>query len=103
MPSYAPQIANTQSQLLLASKLVKKQVSQVLGIAIEVSENIASGKESAKKIDAEVLVDKAVNDLKDRIKALPQEQVKKVKRNFCSDVIEEAISDEEQTKENNEN
>jgi len=37
---------------------------------------------------AEPIINKAVSDLKERVKELPQEQYKKVKYEFCKDVLE---------------
>lgn len=38
---------------------------------------------------AEPVINKAVSDLQNRIKSLPEEQYQKVKYEFCKDVIEE--------------
>jgi hypothetical protein len=97
MPSYAPQVEQTRVKLAQAFNLAREQANQILGSAIEITDKLSTDGESFEGIDAEAVVDKVVLDLKSRIKALPQEQVKKVKRNFCADVIEEAVGDSEST------
>lgn len=40
---------------------------------------------------AEPIINKAVSDLQERVKELPQEQYEKVKYEFCKDVIETGV------------
>lgn len=100
LPSYAPQIKNNEKQLIAAFQIIKKQLTQLLGTAIEFTDRLASDTESLENIDPEEIVSQKVEELKEKVKELPKEQVKKIKRDFCSDVIEEEIASTGSSEEN---
>lgn len=99
-PNYAPQVKNNEEQLIAFLQIAKKQVTTLLGSAIEFTDKLATDKESLENIDPEEIVSQKVEELKDKVKTLPQEQVKKIKRDFCSEVIEEEINSTGSSEEN---
>ena len=94
-PSYAPQVEKTKETVLTAASQAQSQATQILGTATQLTTELTSGKDALEGKDPEEMVQNAVDDLKERVKALPGEQVKKVKRQFCADVIEEAKNNNE--------
>lgn len=90
MPSMAPQVNETKQGILLAADIAGRNVSQILGVTTQLTAEVLGRKNEIEEKGAEALVRETVDDLTGRIKKLPGEQVKKVKREFCADVIEEA-------------
>lgn len=93
VPSYAPQVEKTKLTVLTAASQAQSQATQILGSATQLTTELTAGKDTLEGKNPEELVQNAVDDLKERVKALPGEQVKKIKQNFCRDVIEEAVTE----------
>ena len=91
VPSMAPQVDQARQAVVAAAGQAQKQMTQILGTATELSEELTSRKKEIEEGGPEILVQETVDDLTERIKALPREQVKKVKIQFCADLIEEAV------------
>ena len=90
-PSYAPTVEKNRQAILQLAGTAQTQAVQILGVATQIGVKLSGGKEQLAKEGPEALVKQTVDDLKDRVKAIPKEQLKKVKSQFCADVIEEAI------------
>ncbi|MCH7951892.1 hypothetical protein IH980_04105 [Patescibacteria group bacterium] len=91
VPSMAPQVDQTRQTVIAVAGQAQKQMTQILGTATELSAELTSKKKEIEEGGPEILVQETVDDLTERIKALPREQVKKVKSQFCADLIEEAV------------
>ena len=89
VPSLSPQVERTKQGVVGAAKQAQTTITQVLGSASEFTQRGTSGDATEKSINPEAFIQETVNDLGDRVKALPREQLKKVKTQFCSDLIEE--------------
>lgn len=90
VPNLAPQVDQTKQTVISVASQAQEQISQILGTATSLTEEFTSKKGEIEEKGAEALVQETVNDLTERVKELPREQVKKVKRQFCSDLIEES-------------
>jgi len=98
-PKYAPSVEKNKEMILESAKNARTQISQILGTATQIEEKLTGEKEKLEGQGPEALIRQTVDDLTQRVKALPKEQVQKVKREFCSDVIKEAtLASEEQRK-----
>lgn len=64
-----------------SSERVKETIGKVSGIAGEVTNT-----------DPQILVNEKVEIIKQEVKNLPQNQIKKIKLEFCQDVIKEEIA-----------
>jgi predicted PurR-regulated permease PerM len=91
VPSLAPQVDQTKQTLISVASQAQEQISQILGSTTSFTAEFTSKKGEIEEKGAETLVQETVDDLTERVKSLPREQVKKVKREFCSDLIEEAV------------
>lgn len=77
------------------SELWQESKSNVLGAYSNIQkENLIPG------LPAEVVIDEAVDQLTQQVKDLPHQQVMKIKREFCRDVIDEATASTETYAEN---
>lgn len=90
VPSYAPQINTNKKKLIQAATEARNQAYKILGTATQVSGQLST---ATQKVDeeggVETVLQSAIDDFKSKVKALPKEQVKRVKREFCSDILEE--------------
>ena len=74
------------------------EMERVLGVTSEVKDAAVQWYQQTLKdqkipgLPKEVTVAEYVNLLTEQVKALPQEQLLKVKRNFCQDVIDQATA-----------
>jgi predicted PurR-regulated permease PerM len=91
VPSLAPQVNQTKQSLISVASQARGQISQILTTASSITAQFTSKKGEIEEKGAEALVQESVDDLTERVKQLPREQVKKVKRQFCSDLIQEAV------------
>lgn len=91
MPGYAPSVNQSKANLMSAAHQAQTQLNQVLGVATQLATQVVGKKGEIESKGPEALVEEVVDDLTQRVKQLPGEQVRKVKRQFCADVIEEAI------------
>ena len=90
VPSYAPKVQENKTKLIQAANIARDQAYKILGTATEVTSDLSSASQKVEgEGGAEAVVQNAIQDFKEKVKAIPGEQVKKAKREFCSDVIEE--------------
>ncbi len=87
------QVEGLREQILQANEVGQEKALQVLGESSEVAqEAVDKASEVAKDLsgkDPQVIVEEKVTDFKEEIKSLPEKQVKKIKLEFCQDVIKE--------------
>ncbi len=90
MPNSAPQVEKTKQTVLSAKNQAQTKFTQILGIATQIGNQLSNTSEQLTPEKAEEAVKKQIEELKLRLKSIPAEQAKKVKRDFCADVIKEA-------------
>ncbi len=98
VPSYAPQVEQSKATLIAGYQVARQEAEKVLGSAAQLTAQLTSTKEELEEKGPEAIVQEKVNELKEQVKALPKEQIKKVKSQFCSDLIQEATQACEVTK-----
>ncbi|OGY18648.1 MAG: hypothetical protein A2900_02675 [Candidatus Chisholmbacteria bacterium RIFCSPLOWO2_01_FULL_50_28] len=95
-PSYAPAIDKNREMIIKAARNVQSQTAQIVSLATQIGQEVLGSKAKLDQKGPELLVKETVDDLTERVKALPKEQLGKVKREFCADVIDEATKAGEQ-------
>jgi hypothetical protein len=100
LPSTAPQVEKSKQSISHFATKAQEQIATFLGRATEMGFDISSKKKEIESQGTETIVQDTVDDLKRRVRALPGEQVKKVKREFCSDLIDEALKQATQSSQN---
>jgi len=87
------QVEDMREQILQANEVGQEKALQVLGESAEVIGNTVDKTSSLAKDlsgkDPQVIVEEKVSDFKEEIKSLPEKQIKKIKLEFCQDVIKE--------------
>ena len=90
VPSYAPQVEQSKAALVAGYQVAQQEAGKVLGSAAQLTAQLTITKEELEEKGPEAIVQEKVDELKAQVKSLPREQVRKVKSQFCSDLIEEA-------------
>lgn len=92
-PATRSQVENLRDRVLQANDEAQQQALEVLE---EGSEKVKGAADKASEITEEITdtnpqeyVDEKVDQLTEEIKSIPEEQVKKIKLEFCQDVIED--------------
>lgn len=92
-PVKRAQVEDIRSQVLQANDEAQQKAMEVLGQSSEVvKQTVTTVSEVTKEVtnkDPQVVVQETVTKLTEEVKTLPQEQVKKIKLQFCQDVIGE--------------
>lgn len=85
------QVTRVREQLLAVSSSTQDRIAGILGATTSVVEEALKTTKIPKQLtnQEEIVVDEVVKGFADEIKKLPAEQAKKVKRDFCADLIEE--------------
>lgn len=91
VPGMSPQVEKTRSGLVSVAGQAQTSISQVLGSATQFTSELSKEAGQTQEKGAEALVQKTVDDLTKRVRELPGNEVKKVKIQFCADLIEEAV------------
>ena len=87
------QVEGLRDQILQANDVGQEKALQVLGQSAEVIEDtVGKASNVAKDLsgkDPQIIVEEKVTYLKEEVKSLPEKQVKRIKLEFCQDVIKE--------------
>ncbi len=92
-PNTRLQVENLRDRVLQANDEAQMQALEALEDSGEkvkgVAEKAADITEEVTNTDPQEYVEEKVDELTEEIKSIPEEQVKKIKLEFCQDVIEE--------------
>lgn len=91
VPSMAPQVENTKNTIVSSANQAKVMMSQAAGSTDQILKSLTQKTKLVDEEGAEALIEDTVENLTRQVKDLPKEQVKRVKREFCSDLIDEAL------------
>lgn len=89
LPQAEAQIENQKQQIKAVFFLANQKAIELSASAMHLSENFFNNQDELLSQDPEQVIRSAVDDLKQRVKSLPQEQITKVKKDFCSDLLAE--------------
>ncbi|MBI2009714.1 MAG: hypothetical protein HYS86_00910 [Candidatus Chisholmbacteria bacterium] len=94
-PAQRALVDELRNQVLTANEEGQKKALQVLGSSSEtIKETVGKVSGVADEVtgtDPQVLVNEKVAIIKQEVKNLPQNQIKKIKLEFCQDVIKEEV------------
>ncbi len=92
-PVKRTQVEDMREQILEANDIGQEKALQVLGESAEVAKTtLKKASEVTGEIthtDPQQLVETTVTNLKEEVKSLPEKEVKRIKLEFCQDVIKE--------------
>lgn len=93
VPSTAPQVEQTKTTVLAVYSDISSQASKILGSATKAVDELGINKEEFTNKSPEVFIEQKVDEIKAKLGSLPQEQAVKIKKQFCADLIEDAINE----------
>lgn len=95
-PIQRAQVEHLREQVLEANDAGQKKALEVLGSSTDtIQETVGQVSGIADEVtgtDPQVLVNEKVEVIKQEVKNLPQNQIKKIKLEFCQDVIKEEVA-----------
>ena len=92
-PKQRAQVEGVREQILEANEVAQEKAYEVLGESTDVVGNVVSkvseATEEISGTNPQQVVEEKVTSFAEEIKSLPEKQVKKIKLEFCAELIEE--------------